>query len=145
MTRIKTIGLSLAMCGLALAAEDAPSIPAQISKLEGKWTTKKIEITNREAFGAITAEDSMTITFDSKGGTNWALDLKTSGQKPELKLFYMVGANHIGFHGGPAGTTGEVQVWHYKVSDDQLVLETVPKGAKLTFEKVTKAQPTPPK
>jgi hypothetical protein len=131
------IGIILAMSHLTLSAgEEAPSVPNQISSLEGKWTTKKIEITDNKAFGAITAEDGLSITFNSKGSALWHFDLKASGQKPEMNLLYMVGASHIGFHGGPAGTTREVQVWHYQISDHELVLETVPKGAKLTFEKV---------
>ncbi len=132
------IGFVLAMSHLTLSAdEETPSLPKQISVIEGKWTTKKIEITDSKVFGAITAEDGLSITFNSKGSSLWHFDLKASGQKPEMNLLYMVGASHIGFHGGPAGTTGEVQVWHYQVSDHELVLETVPKGAKLTFEKVS--------
>jgi hypothetical protein len=106
-----------------------------LSKIVGGWETEKIEVLDKQVYGAVSEKDRVTMVFDKNGKVLWTFYLTQSGQEAPMRLNYMLGTDHISFCGGPTGGANEVPIWTMKFEDTKLILATQERGVRFTFRK----------
>ena len=131
-------------CTALISADEDRTVSALANMFPGRWESTKVEVTDKTAFAGYTEKDGLILVFDQFGRSDWTMILTESGKKYPLRMDYMVGGKTISFHGGTIGTTGQAKVWNYTISDELLIMESVPAGVKFTLRKTKSVeQPGP--
>jgi hypothetical protein len=125
----------------ARADEKAPlpldsNVANALGAILGKWSSNKIEVKNRDAFGILSEKDAVEICFRSDGSCEWTIVFERNGEKSSISAQFLIGTSHVAFVAGSIQGKGDVQLWKYHIKEKMLELETVPEGVKLTLKSI---------